>query len=58
MDINNCDKCKQTEHTQDLVWITAEDFEPRKGEVVPKELYKKFDALCEPCYFSEITLKD
>jgi hypothetical protein len=52
---NTCDKCGEQERSTDLVWITADDFQPAIGEVVPPELYKKYDALCEPCYLSELT---
>lgn len=47
---NNCDKCNEETSTYELIWITSEDFEPRKGEVVPKALYDCFDALCDSCY--------
>jgi len=53
-ELNTCDKCNIISSTYDLVWLTAEDFEPKKGEKVPKELYKKYDALCEDCYQESI----
>jgi predicted nucleic-acid-binding Zn-ribbon protein len=54
VDTNTCDKCGLIEPTQELVWITAEDFTPRSGEVLKQEAYEKYDALCEPCYYSEL----
>ena len=54
LELNTCDKCKTRVNTHDLVWITAEDFEPKKGEKLPKEIYKKYDALCESCYQEEL----
>lgn len=56
-DLNTCDKCNEEIDTNDLVWITAEDFEPKENEIVPKELYEKYDALCEDCYLKLITIK-
>jgi len=53
----SCEKCKELDNTNILVWITSEDFEPKEGEVVPKELYKKYDCLCEECYLEEIEVK-
>jgi len=35
-----------------LIWITAEDFTPLTGEVVPEEIMAKHDALCESCYLA------
>ena len=54
MDLNTCDKCNKEENTNKLIWITSEDFESKINEIVPKELYKKFDALCEDCYLESI----
>jgi len=51
---NSCDKCKEVMNTNELVWLTAEDFEPKPNEIVPKELYKKYDCLCEECYLKLI----
>ncbi len=47
---NTCDKCHCTYYTENLVWITADDFQPFVGEIVPEEAYKKYDALCQRCY--------
>lgn len=49
-DLNTCDKCCCEENSLDLIWITAEDFNPKKREVLLPETYKKYDALCEECY--------
>jgi hypothetical protein len=54
--LNVCDKCGKKEKSEDLIWITAEDFRPRKNEIVPKWVYKKYDALCEECYLDIINL--
>lgn len=48
--MNCCDKCKVIEPSEELVWITSEDFEPKEGEVVPESAFTKYDALCEACY--------
>ena len=53
-ELNTCDKCNKIDSTYDLVWITSPDFEPKEGEIVPQELYKKYDALCEDCYQESI----
>src|SRR5262245_56821494 len=53
-DMNTCDKCRNRERSTDLVWITAEDFTPFPGEIVPAELYQQYDALCEDCYLEEV----
>ena len=52
--MNTCDKCKQEEESLRLVWLTSDDFEPKIDEVVPQKVYKKYDALCEPCYLEVI----
>lgn len=49
---NTCDKCHDIRYTENLVWITSEDFNPFVGEVIPEEAYKKYDALCDSCYES------
>ena len=54
MDYNTCDKCKIEIPSIELIWITTEDFKPKEGEIVPEELYNKYDALCEDCYLEEI----
>ena len=33
-------------------------FRPKKGEIVPQYAYEVFDALCEKCYLSIITIKE
>ena len=50
---NTCDKCKRTVWSQSLNWITAEDFQPLKGETLPDDI-GKYDALCGECYESEL----
>ena len=49
-DLNTCDRCNVIDNTEELVWITAEDFEPKEGEEVPVMAYRQYDALCETCY--------
>jgi hypothetical protein len=49
-ELNTCDKCGLVDSTYDLIWITSEDFEPKKGEKVPESAYRKYDALCKKCY--------
>ena len=53
-EMNTCDKCDEINYTGDLVWITAEDFEPKDGEIVTKEMYSTYDALCEECYMEMV----
>jgi len=55
--LNKCDKCGVVMDSEDLIWITAEDFTPYEVEIVPKELYKNYDALCEDCYLKCIKFK-
>ena len=47
---NACDKCKKIYLTHELIWITAEDFKPAHNEIITKEMYEKYDALCYDCY--------
>lgn len=58
MDMNTCDKCKAKQQSSELVWITAEDFTPHNGEIVPEAAYQKYDALCEACYLNVINTKE
>ena len=51
MTTNTCDSCKKVEKSEELIWITADDFEPKKGEYITVEMYQKYDALCESCYY-------
>jgi len=53
-DENTCDKCNRVEYSEDLVWISAEDFTPLEGEVLAQETYDKYQALCDQCYMSEL----
>ena len=52
--MNTCDKCNLKTKSEWLVWITAEDFEPKEGETVPEQAYEQYDALCEHCYLEVI----
>ena len=49
---NTCDNCNELFNTSDLIWITSEDFTPRRGEKLPKEAFKRYDALCNECYLN------
>jgi len=60
-ELSTCDKCGHVESTYDLIWITAEDFEPLKRDYQMgytdeklKEMAKTHDALCEGCYLELI----
>jgi hypothetical protein len=55
---NTCDKCGQLFDSEELVWITADDFTPKEGEVVPARAFKMYDALCEDCYESILEIKN
>jgi len=57
-DNNTCDKCGAIERSTELNWITSEDFEYKEGEMLSDEALKKYDALCEPCYRSELIEKE
>ena len=57
METNTCDKCGIVDSTYDLIWLTSDDFKPRENEIVPEGLFKRYDALCEKCYMSEIKIK-
>jgi len=50
LEVNLCDMCLKFYHINRLIWITAEDFIPRKGEEIETMTYYKYDALCETCY--------
>ena len=47
---NTCDKCGEVDLSENLIWITAEGFTPLGDEKLPKEAFKKYDALCDNCY--------
>ncbi len=47
---NTCDQCGMIDKSESLVWITAEGFTPKKGEILQPMAYKQYQALCEPCY--------
>jgi len=51
---NTCDKCHCIYYSDNLIWITAEDFEPFVGEQLSDDTYNKYDALCDKCYESEL----
>ena len=53
-ELNICDNCGIIEDTYELIWITAEGFEPKPGEIVSEEVYNKYNALCLGCYTSII----
>lgn len=46
---NTCDKCYALTASNDLIWPTAEGFEPEDGEIPSQDAYD-YDALCEDCY--------
>lgn len=52
--LNTCDKCSIYDWSENFVWITADDFTPKEGEVLKPETYQKYDALCESCYKEEL----
>lgn len=56
-DKNTCDKCKESVHTLDLIWITSEDFTPLPDESINWEKAKNLDAVCGNCYGDIIELK-
>lgn len=58
VETNKCDKCGIEEESLRLVWLTSDDFKPKDNEIVPKELFEKYDALCESCYLGEIMIKE
>ena len=53
-ELNICDKCGRIDNTEELIWITYDGFKPLKNEVLDEKTYLKYDALCEPCYKSEL----
>ena len=48
-ELNTCDKCHSVVSTYDLIWLTADDFEPLPDETLTDEA-KKYDAVCQNCY--------
>ena len=51
-DCNTCDKCQGLFDSDELTWITADDYTPKKGERLPAPAFKMYDAVCEDCYQS------
>ena len=37
---NTCDKCHTIRYSENLVWISAEDFKPLEGEKLLNEAFK------------------
>lgn len=63
MNTNTCDKCGVEEPSGDLIWISADDFQPTEkdksngwNEDKHERMVQKYDALCELCYCNEIRL--
>ena len=54
--MNTCDKCKETVHELDLIWLTADDFTPLPDERVIPEKAAGIDAICANCYGDIIEL--
>lgn len=52
--MNNCDKCDKEFQNENLIWISAEDFEPKPNEIISEAIYRMYDALCEDCYKNTI----
>lgn len=44
---NICDQCSRIENSDDLIWITTEDFNPK--EKLTSDIYDH-DAVCGDCY--------
>ena len=49
-DTNTCDKCGVILQSNELIWITSEDFTPKDGETIPSSAFDKYDAVCDDCY--------
>lgn len=49
--LNKCDKCHLLMKSEELIWITSEDFVPKEGEIL-SILADRYDALCPSCYNS------
>ena len=58
IEMNTCDKCKEKVHELDLIWLTAEDFQPLPDERVIPEKAKGLDAVCHNCYGDIITTEE
>jgi len=62
MDTNTCDKCGIEIESEELVWISADDFEATEEDCAMgyseekhlKMINKGYDALCPMCYEEEI----
>jgi hypothetical protein len=52
--VNSCDKCGVIQSSDDLIWLTAEDFTPKEGEIIPNYIFESCDALCEDCYLKVV----
>lgn len=52
--LNTCDKCGHKDQSEELIWITAEDFQTKPDEDLDPKAYDSYDALCLPCYLSEL----
>lgn len=53
---NTCDKCGTEVVSEDLIWITTDDFKPLASERLISEKIKDIDAICEPCYETVIDI--
>lgn len=57
--MSNCDICNVEDISENLIWVTSEDFQPRDGEIVRWQFIElgNVDAVCEQCY-SESCLEE
>lgn len=53
-----CDKCKKWKEKDKLRFVSADNFKPKEGEVVPVVISIRYDKLCEDCYQLELKLAE
>lgn len=50
---NVCDKCLTLIDSEDMIWLTSEEFTPLEGEVLKPGVFDKnncLDSVCRDCY--------
>ena len=52
--MNTCDCCNLEMHPNNLIWISADGFQPLEGEELLESVYNEYAFLCNACYEYEL----
>jgi hypothetical protein len=56
--LSECDCCKDKMLSENLIWITSDDFQPKEGEELLPCIFRLFDALCPSCYNNYVAISE